>query len=425
MQVYCLDASKNFGSVINYNGHFAFTKGGFFVGRSTDYSDGIYSEKKAEIDPEVVKQKIGNSAIDAAELATFLTKYSRRGQPQSDKNIRRKIKAICKKSDGLLKEEDFMQTVDGTVKYVFKPEYHGFIIPLIDSTYLLDGVNKRKLQTRRELMEDLIVNIETYMSQKDLEIIKSNPAYNNAKLECLFSQAINGQLTVLIRELFHADEVIRYQEMKEVLDKLVEMNHNLGRRNAHIDSSKLVYGHQFDSGEDGEYKRALLQADSIGDFIVYLLGLKMKGKSYEYLSDDEELSYPALWAATKMYEQEVMPFFEVGHTLTEMDVAVGNIERLKKIKEKAKEVFDLDDPQEMLAYKSVIRQAAVYYAAPFLTEKDYIQMVRFMESAMAETKWDLLQRFLTEKDWDSPFLQELRRINSLRGINIAPDNLQK
>lgn len=392
------------------------------MGRTTDYSDGMFKkENESIIDPEVVKQKIGNAEIDAAELAAFLTQYSKNGKTQSVKNIRRKIQAICDKSDGLLKPQDFMQSVDGTQKYVFKPEYHGFIIPLIDSPYLLDKENKRKLKTRSKLMEDLIVNIETYMSKEDLEIVKSNPAYNNAKLECLFTQAINNQLIILIRELFHVDEVVRYQEMKEVLDKLVEMNHHLGSRNDHIDSSKIVYPHSFDNEEDGDYKSALLQADSIGDFIVYLLGLKVNGKSYEYLSEDKKLSYPALWAATKMYELEVLPFFECGQRLTEMDAAVGNSERFREIEEKARTVFNLEDPYEWFAYQNVINQAAVYYAAPLISDKEYVQMVQFIESAMAETKWDVLQRFYADTNWDSPFLQELRRINSLRGINIAPD----
>lgn len=396
------------------------------MGRSADYTDGIYkTESKEKIEPDAVKEKIGNSEIDAAELAVFLSKYSRSGKTQTEKNIRRKIKAICEKSDGLLKTQDFMQTVDGTLKYVFKPEYHGFIIALIDSPYLLDKENKRKLKTRSNLMEDLIVNIETYMSKEDLEIINSNPAYNNAKLECLFTQAINNQLIILIRELFHVDEVVRCQEMKEVLDKLVEINQQLGSRNAHIDSSKLVYPHHFDSEEDGDYKSALLQADTLGDFIVYLLGLKMNGKSYEYLSEDEKLSYPALWAATKMYELEFLPFVESGQALTAIDAAVGNEERFIKIKEKAKEVFNIEDPYEWFMYQNVINQAAVYYAAPLISDKEYIQMVRFIESAMAETKWEILQKFYADSDWNSPILQELRRIHSLRGLNIEPDKSPK
>lgn len=391
------------------------------MGRNSDYDSGIYEEKKKEIDPEVVKGKIGNTEIDAAELAAFLYKYGRRFHSKADKTIRRKIKEICQKSNGLLNEDDFKKKVDGTEKYVFKPDIQAFIITLIDSTYLMDRANKRKLKTRNMMLEDMVTNVEIYMSQNDKKIIESNPAYLNAKLECLFTSAINKQLSTLVRELYHADEVVRLQEMKEVLDKLVEMNNLLGCRNAHLYSSKMVYGHVFDEDEDGEFKKALLQSDSIGDFLVHLLSLKMKGKEYEYLNDDEELSYPALWVATKMYEFEVMPILEGDIKLSELDAVVGNDERFKQIEQKAREVFNLNDPYEKLMYINVIRQAKTYYAAPYVSEKDYERTVKFVEYLMADTKWELLQKFLDDKDWDNSYLQELQRIDSLRGLKIEPD----
>ena len=391
------------------------------MSKGSDYGSKLYTDGSREIDPDEVKKKIGNSDIDAAELIAFLAKYSRRQQAQNEKTIRRKIKAICEKSNKLLKESDFQQTVNGTVKYVFKPEYHGFIIPLIDSTYLLERPNKRKLKVRNTLMEDLLVNIETYMSKEDLEIMKTNPAYYNAKLERLFSGAINNQIVQLVREVYHADEVVRHQEMKQVLDTLVALNQDLARRNTHIESSKLVYGYIHDEEEDGEYRKALMQADTIGDFLVYLLALKMNGKQYEFLSDEEELSYKALWTSTKVYETEINPSSEAGKKLTEIDSSVGNEKRLREIAEKAKAVFNLDDPLEVLMYNSVIRQAMACYAAPYVSEEDYVQAVRFIESAMADTKWDLIAKFFSEKDWDSPILQEFRRINSLRGLSIKPD----
>lgn len=391
------------------------------MSKETKYDSKLYSDNIKEIDPDEVKKKIGNSEIDASELIAFLSKYSRRQQAKDEKTIRRKIKAICKKSNGLLKESDFQQKVNGINKYVFKPEYHGFIIPLIDSTYLLERSNTKKLKIRNTLMEDLLVNIETYMSKEDLEIMKTNPAYYNAKLERLFSGAINNQMVQLVREVYHIDEVVRHQEMKQVLDTLVTLNQNLARRNAHIESSKLVYGHIYEESEDGEYRKALMQADTIGDFLVYLLALKMNGKQYEYLNDDEKLSYEALWTSTKVYESEIDSSFEIGKKLSEIDAAVGNNERFKEIVEKAKAIFDLDEPLEVFMYNSVVRQAMACYAAPYITENDYEQAVKFIESAMADTKWDLIGKFYKQEEWNSPLLQELRRINSLRGLSIKSD----
>ena len=43
------------------------------------------------------------------ELAAFLGKYGKRAHEQTEKNIRRKIIAICQKSEGLLSDSDFKE----------------------------------------------------------------------------------------------------------------------------------------------------------------------------------------------------------------------------------------------------------------------------------------------------------------------------
>ena len=88
-------------------------------------------------------------------------------------------------------------------------------------------------------------------------------------------------------------------------------------------------------------------------------------------------------------------------------------------------VFDLNDPFETYIYNSIVRQAMACYVASDISEKDYEQTVRFIESNIAFTKWDLLEKFRNEKEWDSPILQEFRRIESLRGLFVSSDNLEK
>ena len=395
------------------------------MSRKTNYGSKLYTDETKALDADVIKKKIGNSEIDAAELAAFLSKYSRRRQTQDPKTIRRKITEICKKSKGLLKESDFKKIINGNEKYVFKPEYHGFIIPLIDSIYLLKKPNKRTLNVRNRLLEDLLINIETYMSKEDLDILKTNPAYCNAKLERLFSGAINKQLSRFVREVYHADEIVRHQEMKYALETLIELNNKLARKNVHIEATKMVYGNIYNDSEGGEYLKALMQAHTIGDFIVYLLALKVSGKKYEFLNEDEKLSYEALWAASKVYEDDIEPSSMVGQKLIEIDSIAANNPKIKKIIEKAQMVFDLNDPFETYIYNSIVRQAMACYVASDISEKDYEQTVRFIESNIAFTKWDLLEKFRNEKEWDSPILQEFRRIESLRGLFVSSDNLEK
>jgi hypothetical protein len=302
--------------------------------------------------------------------------------------------------------------------YLIQPEYQGFILPLIDSRYLLDNKNNRKLSTREELYSDLIVNLETYMSEKDLEIIESNPAFMNAKLECLLTESVNNQIFILMKNLMHSDEVLRYRLMEKALDTLIELNRIVMKQDAHMFSSKLVYGHAFDQSTDGEYKKSMLQADGLAQFIIQLLGLKMHGEKYEYLSDCEKLSYPALWAAAQMYDIEIKPETDVGQELKKISTAISNDEKYKSLVKKAEMILDLDDPQEFLMFTDIMRLSAAYYLIPLVDEKDYEKTVKFTECAIADDKWDMLRKFCCDDEWaNNKTIRELRRINELRGLH--------
>lgn len=302
--------------------------------------------------------------------------------------------------------------------YLIQPEYQGFILPLIDSRYLLDNKNNRKLSTREELYSDLVVNLETYMSEKDLKIIESNPAFINAKLECLLTESINKQIFLLMQNLMHSDEVLRYRLMEKALSTLIELNRMVMKHDAHMFSSKLVYGHAFDESTDSEYKKSMLQADGLAEFIIQLLGLKMHGEKYEYLSDYEKLSYPALWAAAQMYDIEMKPETDVGQELNKISIAISNDEKYESLVKKAKKILDLNDPQEFFMFKDIMRLSAAYYLMPLVDEKDYEKTVKFTEYAIANDKWDMLRKFFCDDEWDNnKTIQELRRIDTLRGLH--------
>ncbi|MNW32998.1 hypothetical protein D3C74_99520 [compost metagenome] len=388
------------------------------IGRQSDYQNKLNSDSH-EIDPDIVKGKVGKEAINADEIAAYLTKYSRRGDTFSGKTIRRLIKKICELSAGKLKVSDFQVPRDNNKPmYLIQPEHHGFILPLIDSKYLLDNKNDRKLSTREELYRDLVVNLETYMSEKDFKIIKSNPAFMNAKLECLLSESINKQILILLQNLFHSDEVLRFRLMEKTLNTLIELNRIVMKQDAYMFSSKLVYGHAFNESTDGEYKKDMLQADGLAQFIIQLLGLKMHGEKYEYLSDDEKLSYPALWAAAQMYDFEIKPETDAGQELNKISAAISDNEKFKTLVKKAKEILNLDDPREFFMFKDIIRLSAAYYLMPFVDDEDYKNIIKFTENAISNDKWDVLQKLYCNDEWaNDKTIRELRRINELRGLH--------
>lgn len=302
--------------------------------------------------------------------------------------------------------------------YLILPEYQGLILTLIDSRYLLDNKNDRKLSTREELYSDLVVNLETYMSKEDLKIIESNPAFMNAKLECLLSESINSQILILMQNLFHSDEVFRYKLMEKTLDTLIELNRIVLKREARISSSKLVYRRAFEESADGEYKRNLLQADGLAQFITQFLGLKMHGEKYEYLNDDEKLSYPALWAAVQMYDCEIKPETDAGQELNKINAAISDDEKFKTLVKKAKEILNLDDPREFFMFKDIIKMSAAYYLMPIVDGDDFNNIKKFTENAISNDKWDVLRKLFSNDEWaNDKTIRELRRINELRGLH--------
>lgn len=387
------------------------------MAKETNYQGKIYmSDDNKKIDPDQVKQKIGKNPISPDELAEYLTKYSRRNVTYSGKTIRRNIVKICNLSNGTLKISDF-QISSKNKAYIIRPEYQGLLISLIDSRYLQGNKNDRKLGTREELYSDLIVNLETYLSETDLNIVKSNPAYINAKLESFFTENIDNQIVILMRELLHSDEVIRYQLLNKTLETLVDLNRYIMKKNAHILSSKLVYGHSFDNMEDGQYKKELLRSNNLAEYIIELLALKMHGKKYEYLSEDEVLSYPALWVAAQMYDIQIKAGTDAEAELCRISKIISDDEKFKELCNKAKEILDLKDPREAIMYNDIIRLSASYYLMPALDKEDSQKIVKFTESAIAQDKWDILCKFNSGEWSNSKTIQELRRIDSLRGLH--------
>ncbi len=394
------------------------------MGRNSDFTNKLKSDSN-EIDPDIVKRKIGKVEINADEIAAYLTKYSRRGVTFSGKTIRRLIQKICELSDGKLEVSDFQVAKDNNeAMYLIQPEYQGFILTLIDSRFLLNNKNDRKLSTREELYSDLVVNLETYMSEKDLRIIESNPAFMNAKLECLLTESINKQIFILMKNLLHSDEVLRYRLMGKALDTLIELNRFVMKQDAHMLSSKLVYGHALNESTNGEYKKGMLQADGLAQFIIHLLGLKMHGEKYEYLSGYEKLSYPALWGAAQMYDIKPRADTDVGQELNKISIAISDDEKYKALVKKAEMILNLDDPQEFLMFMDIMRLSAAYYLMPLVDEEDYKKIVKFTECSIADDKWDMLRKFCCDDEWaKNKTIRELRRINELRGLHREKNSL--
>lgn len=60
----------------------------------------------------------------------------------------------------------------------------------------------------------------------------------------------------------------------------------------------------------------------------------MEGKEYEYISEEEEIFYPTLYAASKMYDITAMPGNELTLWLQEVEENISNLKDTNIFEEK-------------------------------------------------------------------------------------------
>lgn len=123
----------------------------------------IYIEeiKKKKIFYEDIEVKIGKESISAEELAVYLSRKRKLSDgDMSEKTVRRYIHKLCKMSKGLLKNSDFKEGNESNSGYLFKPEYHGLLLTLLDTEYFGGKKNNEKLSDRVVLHEQIAKNHE-------------------------------------------------------------------------------------------------------------------------------------------------------------------------------------------------------------------------------------------------------------------------
>ena len=77
-----------------------------------------------------------------------------------------------------------------------------------------------------------------------------------------------------------------------------------------------------------------------------------------------------------------------------MDAEIENQSRYKEIVEKAEKILNLRDPVEHSVFETLKQLISIQYLCPEVTPEDYERTVRFTESAIADDKWDLVNKFV-------------------------------
>ena len=355
-------------------------------------------ESPPRVEPtyEDVKRKFGIENMTIEEFAVFLRNSSQWSDVElTTKSVKNHIKNICDRSDGLLRPGDFKENPQNDKSpYCIRPECQGLLITLIDSACFEGRKNDRRMRTRAELNQQLSENVNKYLTENDKQLVLKNPSYINSALEAQLTEHINKHLVSLLRTMYHVSPVIRYKLMLEFLRNLVKLNDWMNRQDSKETAARLVYAHELDEIHDALYQKGLFSSKSLDELLINLLAFHVHDKEYTYIDEDETMTPIGVYLATLIFEGDFPAQSEVKKQMDEIERAIENYSLYQSIQEKAKQILDLSNPFEEFMYRDLMTMARIRCCTPYVSPGEYERMVRFMESAIADDKWDIMNKFL-------------------------------
>lgn len=356
----------------------------------------LSKKSKEQISFESVEAKYRKENMSVEEFAMLICK--RRGLVPggiTGKTVKNYLAAICEMSEGLLSLKDFRAKPDyEKSKFVFKPQNHAMLLTLMASDYFDGRKNDRRIGTRAELYGQLVDNINQYLEETDKKVIKQNPTYYNAQLEQHLTRHLTDQLASILREVYHSDPVLRYQFMIELISDFKRMNDWMAREDAKAMSTRMVYAHTLDELNDAKYQKGVFEATELDKFLVKYLALNMHGEKYCYVSDSEELSYPATLLACELFNITIKNDSDLEKIKKQIDAVIENDEKYKGIVSKAEQVFDSSVFEENRILNIIKELARIEYLRPIVSADEYEKTIRFTEDCIKQDKWDILNVFL-------------------------------
>jgi len=337
---------------------------------------------------EDVSMKFGKEAMDASELAVYLSKQrGLENGPLNEKTIRRYITRLCEMSHGMLKESDFK---DGRA-YKFQPGYHDLLMTLLDTDYFGGKKNENKLSDRIVLHEQVANNINKYLETEIQKKVKEDPSYLNARLESRLSELFENELAGMVHTMYNAESVVQYQFIIEAIDRIVALRRWMNEWEERMQLIRCEFAKGNEEKTNAKLQQGAFKNDSIETLIIKMLAAKVSGKEYQYVMEDEELSYPAVYVSLQLYDIRGRSDHELNEIFTEMERNVSNDKRYQMIMDIASRFFGdnayLSD-KVLTSFSKVLKSQLVVNSCD-LNANDYEKVVRFVENAFVRKKEDI------------------------------------
>ena len=340
-----------------------------------------------------IKRMFAKEPMTAEQFGIYLGECKAAGDFISDKTIKRYIEKLCKMSDGKITPSKFMKTVDGTDVYIIQPEIQELLVAMFDTDFFgAKGKPKAGIDVKQRLRAQLAENVEIYLDEDIKKQVKSAPQFLNARLEDILTEKINNEVRGMFATMQDSDDTIQYQLMLETLDRLVAIRRWMNEWNARINLIKQEFAKTEQEKQDAKNKTGLFKHKQLQDILIDVISNLLEGKEYEYISEEEEIFYPTLYAASKMYDITAMPGNELTLWLQEVEENISNLKRYKYIRRKARALFDENDHLEKKILDSIDKIARTQLVSneSDMTPEQYERLVRFTEDASMEEKQEIL-----------------------------------
>nr|WP_307989823.1 hypothetical protein [uncultured Niameybacter sp.] len=336
-----------------------------------------------------VLPKIGKESISAIELAVYLSYLRGLKEPDciNEKTIRRYIDKLCKMSGRILKTSEFKTGENNA--YEFKPEYHDILIALLDTDYFGGNKNDKKIEDRAHLHAQIASNIGKYVQGKDRKKLQNDPSYLNANLEAKLMPIITNELTCMLNLMYNADPTIRYQYMLECMDRLVGIRRWMNEWNERIKIIRRSFaGNDVEKIKMADAEEGSFKNDMLDMLMIKVLDARRKNEEYHYITDNEELSYPATYLASKQYDISLLTESSLYQWVKQVEINVSSTMRYQSIMDRLNTVLDKNDLLEGKILNSLdkIVRSEIVAACADVTPYDYNRLIRFTEDSMREDK---------------------------------------
>lgn len=161
---------------------------------------------------------------------------------------------------------------------------------------------------------------------------------------------------------------------------------------ARVKLIKQEFANTDEEKKDAINNTGVFKHKELQDILIDVIASIFEGKCYEYISEEEEIFYPTLYAAMKMYDITAMPGHELTLWLEEMERNISNYSRYQKIRRKARMLFDEDDLLEGKILESIDKIARTQLVSneTDMSPKQYEILVRMQGDASVKEKQEIL-----------------------------------